>query len=184
MDNFLHTVRRSLLTASVVLLMVLDSTPAKAADDHYQLSSGDKVKVLVFGQPDLSGEFQLDGTGRISLPLIKYIDAQGFTAEQLEDAIASKLRPGYLNNPRVSVEVLNYRPFYIIGEVRNPGSYPYVNGITVVNAVAIAGGYTYRAKEDNVVIIRAKDPRKEKINATRETIVLPGEVIEVPERFF
>ena len=84
----------------------------------------------------------------------------------------------------MSLEVLNYRPFYIIGEVRAPGSYPFVNGITVLNAVAIAGGFTYRARENRMMIIRAADPAREKTQATPETVVLPGDVIEIPQRFF
>ena len=104
--------------------------------------------------------------------------------DELEERIIDKLRPDYLLNPQVSVEVLNYRPFYILGEVRVPGSYAYVNGMTVVNAVAMAGGFTYRAKETEVVIIRANDPSKSKARASQETTVLPGDVIEIPERFF
>ncbi|MCP4710375.1 MAG: polysaccharide export protein, partial [Planctomycetes bacterium] len=87
-----------------------------------------------------------------------------------------------LKNPRVSIEVLNYRPFYIIGEVKKPGSYPYVADMSVVNAIALAGGYSYRAKEGEVLITRSKDGKQ--VPATHTTTVMPGDVIEVPERFF
>jgi protein involved in polysaccharide export with SLBB domain len=94
------------------------------------------------------------------------------------------LKPDYLKDPRVSVEVLNYRPFYIIGEVKKPGSYAYVSGMTVVNAIALAGGYTYRARENKFLVTRATDPKNIKHPADHDTQVLPGDVIEVPERFF
>ncbi len=152
----------------------------KIAD--YVLGSGDRVRVVVFGQNDLSGEFEIDGTGNISLPLIQGVKAAGLTLRQLERTITNKLKPDFLKNPRVSLEVLNYRPFYIIGQVKSPGSYPYVAGMTVVNAIALAGGYTYRARERKVLITRSKDGKQRPAN--HSTQVLPGDVIEVPERFF
>jgi polysaccharide export outer membrane protein len=155
-----------------------------AAETEYKLGSGDQVRITVFGQQDLSGEFQVDGSGSVALPLIGNVPAGGATVRQLQDRIADRLRPDYLKNPRVNIEVLNYRPFYIIGEVQKPGSYPFVNGMTVVNAVALAGGYTYRARENEVLVTRANDPDRRKQRAGHDTVVLPGDVIEVPERFF
>jgi polysaccharide export outer membrane protein len=150
----------------------------------YTLGSGDKIRVTVFGHEDLSGEFEVDGSGRVSLPLIRDVTAKGLTVSQLEQAIIDRLKPDYLKDPSVSVDVLNYRPFYIYGEVNQPGSYAFVNGMTVVNAVAMAGGFTYRAKKSRVRIIRGNDPSKTPQEADRDTKVLPGDVIEVPERFF
>ena len=158
--------------------------PAAADEAAYKLGAGDQIKVTVFGQEDLSGQFLVDGTGIISLPLIGNVRAGNVTTRELEEAIVDKLKPDYLKNPRVSVEVLNYRPFYIIGEVKNPGSYPYVSGMSIVNAVALAGGFTYRAREDRIFITRGADQTRTKQEATRDTVVLPGDVIEVPERFF
>lgn len=157
---------------------------AAAVDDHYRLGPGDKVKVIVFGHEDLSGQAEVDGSGMISLPLIRNIPVQGITVRELEEEIANRLRPEYLLNPKVSVEVLTYRPFYIYGEVNKPGSYPYVNNMTVINAVALAGGYTYRARQSRVRIIRANDPKKSATDAGPDTPVFPGDVIEVPERYF
>lgn len=165
--------------------LVLPFRAANAEDvPHYTLGPGDRVKVTVFGHDDLSGEFEIDGTGRISLPLIQQVAAIGVTAAELETTITDALKPDYLKNPRVSVEVLNYRPFYILGEVKLPGSYPYVNGMTVINAVALAGGYTYRARENKVAIIRATDAERAEQPANHDTAVLPGDVVMVPERFF
>ena len=151
---------------------------------EYQLGPGDKIKVTVYGHQDLSGKFEIDGTGRLSLPLIPYVNAIGLTELDLEKAIIKKLKPDYLINPRVSVEILSYRPFYIIGEVKNPGSYPYVNGMSVVNAVAVAGGYTYRAKSSAVTVIRENDPKRNKMAVDQNTKIYPGDIIEVPERWF
>lgn len=151
---------------------------------EYRTGAGDKLRITVFGHEDLSGEFQVDGSGTISLPLIGDVAAGERSVKEIEGAIVDKLKPDYLKNPRVSVEVVNYRPFYILGEVKNPGSYPYVNGMTVVNAIALSGGYTYRARDDRVLIIRADDPERTKQSGSLDTLVLPGDIIEVPERFF
>ena len=162
------------------------ASPAAAPDSisAYTLGSGDKVRVTVFGHEDLSGEFEVDGSGNISLPLIRNVKAEGLTVRQLEQSITERLSPDYLINPSVSVEVLNYRPFYIYGEVTKPGSYPFVNGMTVVNAVAMAGGFTYRARTGSVRIVRAGDPQRKPVDADKDTPVLPGDIIEVPERYF
>jgi len=149
----------------------------------YALGAGDKLRVIVFGEPDLSGEFDVSGSGNVALPLIGQVRARDLTLSQFEDAIETKFREGYLNNPRVSVEVLNYRPFYIYGEVENSGQYPYTNGMTVLNAVAVAGGYTYRANQSSVYITRGEGDEVE-YPASPAVKVLPGDVVRVPERYF
>ncbi|MEM7172506.1 MAG: polysaccharide biosynthesis/export family protein [Pseudomonadota bacterium] len=162
-----------------------DSTAGQAADANlYHLDTGDQVRVTVFGHDDLSGQFEVDTKGAISFPLIGEVHVVEKTPGEVEQQIVGLLRPDYLKNPQVSVEVTNYRPFYIIGEVANPGSYAYVGGMRVVNAVAMAGGFTYRADEDDLIITRASDPNGQKQAAEQNTIVRPGDVIEVPERFF
>lgn len=174
----------NLILLLVCCLAVLHGSTAFAQNLGYKLGSGDRVKVTVYGHEDLSGEFDLDSQGRISLPLVRDVQASGLTAPQLEESIANKLQPDYLKNPKVSVDILSYRPFYIIGEVKTPGSYPYVSGMTVLNAVALAGGYTYRAKTKAVHITRPDGDDKTEIKAGPDTAVMPGDVIEVPERFF
>ncbi|HEX7776618.1 MAG TPA: polysaccharide biosynthesis/export family protein [Parvibaculum sp.] len=153
-------------------------------DPNYQLGPGDHVRIIVYGQPDLTGEFQVDGSGKVAFPLVGNIDAGGQSASQLEKTITAKLQPDYLQDPRVSVEIMTYRPFYIVGEVKNPGNYPYTNGMTVINAIAMAGGFTYRARDDEFQITRAKDPTKRVVDANQLTEVHPGDVITVPERWF
>jgi polysaccharide export outer membrane protein len=156
----------------------------QAVQAEYTLGAGDKLEVTVFGHTDLSGTFDVDGAGQISLPLIGQIVVLGMTAGQAEKVIRERLTPDYLKNPRVSLQVLNYRPFYIIGEVKQPGSYPYVNGLTVIQAVALAGGFTYRAKEKKIVVQRASDAARQKRQVRQTDAVLPGDIIEVPERYF
>ncbi len=174
------------LISIVIFFFSLQSAATESTSENiqYQLGAGDKIKVVVFGHSDLSGEFQLDGNGRISLPLVKEIQAAGLSVPELETAITSRLSPDYLINPKVSIEVLNYRPFYIIGEVKNPGQYPYVSGMTVLTAVALAGGYTYRAKTNKALITHAQHLVKNKQAANRDSEISPGDVIEIPEKYW
>ena len=150
----------------------------------YKLGTGDKLRVIVFGEADLGGEYVVDSGGFVRLPLIGQIHAAGDTVRQFENEVISKLKDGYLKDPRVSAEVLNYRPFYIIGEISKPGEYPYVNGMSVLNAVALAGGYTPRADQRRVYIRRDATGREETLTADQTTKVNPGDIIRVAERFF
>ncbi len=158
--------------------------PLAGSDIEYRLGSGDKIRVITFGEEDLSGEFELDGKGVFSLPLVGQIKARGLTLRDLEQLIADKLRGGYLRDPRVSVEVMNYRPFYIHGEVKKAGEYPYKNGLTVENAVATAGGYTYRARTTYVFIRHAGEKEEKRYQLGGPVRILPGDNVRVPERFF
>lgn len=151
---------------------------------RYQLGSGDQIRVTVYGEEDLSGEFELDGTGIISMPLIGAVRVGNRDVDGAEALIAEKLADGYLINPRVSIEVMNYRPFYILGEVKKPGSYPFVNGMTTLNAIALASGFTYRAAKKKITITRKVNGVETDVEATDTTLILPGDIITVPERFF
>ena len=151
---------------------------------EYRLGTGDRLKVTVFGHEDLSGEFTVSETGIASLPLVGGLGLGGLTLLEAERIVLDALKPDYLLNPKIGVEVLNYRPFYILGEVNSPGSYPYVNGMTVNEAVAIGGGFTHRAKKSQMVVIRASDAAKSETPVSVTDPVLPGDVIKVLERFF
>jgi protein involved in polysaccharide export with SLBB domain len=167
------------------MLLVVVARPVSAADTPaYKLGPGDKVKVTVFNEPDLSGEFDVSGQGQLALPLIGQVNVGGKTLDELQALITEKYGANYLVNPRVSVEILNYRPFFIIGEVKNPGSYPYVNAMTVVNAIALAGGYTPRGDRNGIMIKRANNPSAGEQPIGEDGVVLPGDVIRVKERFF
>ena len=137
--------------------------------------------MTVYRQPELSGQFALDGEGYMAVPLVGEILADGLTTRQLEDEIELRLKSGgYLVDPQVGVALLTYRPFYVLGEIANPGSYEFRDGMTVINAVALAGGYTYRADGDGVLIERGAC----QMATMADTAVQPGDIIKVPERFF
>jgi protein involved in polysaccharide export with SLBB domain len=151
---------------------------------EYRLGAADKIRVNVFGEEALTGEFLVGGSGKVSLPLIGEVQAAGLTIAELQEEIANALRQGYINEPRVSAEVLNYRPFYILGEVNKPGEYPYTNNLTVLNAVATAEGFTYRADTRRVYIKRADGVGEQGFPLTTATQVAPGDTIRIGERFF
>jgi protein involved in polysaccharide export with SLBB domain len=168
--------------AKPVITAAVDGSQAGVAG--YRLGPGDRVRLTVFRHEDLSGQFEVDGGGFFTMPLVGEIRSAGLTARELESTIENRLKTGgYLVNPQVSVEVLNYRPFYIIGEVNNPGSYQYVNGMTVINAVALAGGFTYRADQGDIKVTRG-GANGAHVDAKANTEVLPGDIVEVTERFF
>ena len=176
---------RALLAALALLLFAGGEHALAAGDDSYVLDSGDRVKVTVFGEEDLTGEYEIDGTGTLAFPLVGQIAVAGSSARDLEVAIADRLRGDYLLDPKVNVEILTYRPFYILGEVQRPGSYSFKSGMTVLNAVAMAGGYTYRAKTEEWIVTRADDPALQEAEIEAPSFrVRPGDVIVVPERFW
>ncbi|HVW74932.1 MAG TPA: polysaccharide biosynthesis/export family protein [Rhizomicrobium sp.] len=150
----------------------------------YVLGAGDKLRLTVYGEPDLSGDFAIDGSGFARLPLIGQVRAAGYTSQQLESVITSALARGYLRQPRVSVEVTTYRPFYIIGAVNRPGQYPYVDHMTALNAVALAGGFTSGAVESVVFVRREGSNREEELPADRTTQIYPGDVVRVHNTIF
>jgi protein involved in polysaccharide export with SLBB domain len=160
-----------------------DAAPTRLVPE-YRLGSGDKVRVTTFGEDALTGEFFVGGSGKVAMPLVGELDAAGMTAREFQTRVETALKDGYLRDPRVSVEVLTYRPFYILGEVTRPGEYPYTNGLTVLNAVATANGFTYRANKNRVFIKRADATREEAYPLTSTTQVAPGDTIRIGERFF
>jgi len=150
----------------------------------YRLDSGDRVRVIVFGQDNLSRVYSVDSSGSVSLPLIGPVRARGLTPFQLSTDIAAELRRKYIKDPKVSVEVEAYRPFFILGEVRRPGQYPYVNAMTVEAAVAIGEGYTERAKKRMVRLTRKFGGVMSTVMVPTDYPVQPGDTIYVLERFF
>ncbi|MBV8092882.1 MAG: polysaccharide export protein [Acetobacteraceae bacterium] len=152
---------------------------------EYHLGPGDQVRIITFGGEQLTGEFRVDASGDISLPLVGNVRAAGLTPHQLETAVAKALERSKLyKNPSVSVEVVNYRPIFVLGEINKPGQYPYQPGMTVVTAVAVAGGFTYRAIDNAFSIVRDVNGRPIEGRAARQTLVQPGDVITVYERRF
>lgn len=149
----------------------------------YRLSSGDKIRIIVYGETDLSGDYEVGAAGTVSLPLLGAVPAKGKTIPELSQTLRERLERGYLQNPQISIEVLNYRPFYLHGEVRNGGQFAYTPGLQIADAVAMAGGYTYRADTSYVYLRRNAGPERA-VSIMSGLDVLPGDNIRVPERFF
>jgi polysaccharide export outer membrane protein len=168
-------------------------TPASAQQTHastgsvtrtYLLGPSDRVRVKVYGEPDITGEYEVDGNGSVSIPLAGHVKAGGLTTRQLERAIAAALSKGIVRDPRVNVEIALYRPYYILGEIKKSGEYPYKSGLTVLDAVASAGGFTYRANEGKVFLRRSGSTVEEVYPMDAPVLVLPGDNIRIPERYF
>jgi protein involved in polysaccharide export with SLBB domain len=163
-----------------------ESVPIESPVDSagYRLGARDQIRVSVFNQADLTGDYILDGEGRFAMPLIGTVNAKGLTPVELAEHITNRLKPDFLVNPRISVEVSNYRPYFLVGEVQSTGSFPYVEGITYLTAIAMAGGYSYRAKKDVVYVTRAGEKGAEELKLDVNEKVQPGDIIRVAERFF
>ena len=157
---------------------------AAAAIAPAKLQPGDKININVFGEDKLSGEYQIDQGGQISLPLAGTIEAQGLTQTELEQALAKKFRSQYLKNPKVTVTIATLRPYYVMGEVEKPGEFAYKSGLNVLTAMAIAGGPTYRASRSTVQIQRRGETSMRDYPISASVPILPGDVMRVPERYF
>lgn len=150
----------------------------------YTLGSGDRVRVLVFGQDALSNTYSVSGAGSISMPLIADVPVYGLTTSQAERTIEGRLRTGYLRDPHVSVEVDAYRPFFVLGEVTVAGQYPFINGMTIRKAIAVAGGFTPRGYQKMAEITRIIDGVPVVGHFPLDTPIRPGDTVTVEERFF
>ncbi len=153
-------------------------------DGPYLLDTGDRLRVFVYGQPNLSRLYVVDHDGRITVPLIGAVKARGHTTTHLEGSIRSRLGAQFVKDPQVTVDIQQNRPFFILGEVRTAGQYPYVSGMTVETAVAIAGGYSERANERRVRISRRIDGLMEVMDVPPDYVVQAGDTVYVYERFF
>jgi polysaccharide export outer membrane protein len=153
-------------------------------DEPYTLDSGDKLRIVVFGQDALSNNYTVDAEGQVSLPLIGAVSARGLTTAQLSGAIAGRLKQSYIREPSVAVEVEVYRPFFVLGEVTYPGQYPYVPNMTVENAIAIAGGFTPRAYKDRITVTRKVQGVPARYSLPPRYPIRPGDTLEIAERWF
>jgi polysaccharide biosynthesis/export protein len=158
--------------------------PAITAQSPYTLDSGDRLRIVVFGQDGLTNSYLVDASGHIAMPLIGSVMAKGETTDQLSARIAEKLRDGYIREPHVAVEVEAYRPFFILGEVTAPGQYPYIANMTAETAVAIAGGFAPRAVRQSVVLIRNLNGQQIRMTVPLGYQLRPGDTINVQERWF
>jgi polysaccharide export outer membrane protein len=160
------------------------SAPANGQQQAYTLDSGDKLRVVVFGQDGITNSYTVDAGGNINLPLVGIVPARGYGTQQLSSMIAERLKQGYVREPHVSVEVEAYRPFFILGEVTNPGQYPYVANMTAETAIAIAGGFAPRAQKSKVELTRNAPGQQMKGDVPLGFPLRPGDTVVVKERWF
>ena len=187
----MHTAARAILLGALAVLASCASPsrrlPALPNDQNgavYLLGAGDSLRITVFGEADLSGTFKISDNGELVMPLVGQVQAQGLSIPQLQKRLVGLLNVKAVKSPDVTIQIEEYRPFFILGEVKNPGSYPYVPEMTVLTAVAIAGGFTFRASQDEVSVTRKRNGSPLEARATRESRVLPGDVVYVFERHF
>lgn len=161
--------------------------PQVSGTTSYKLGAGDEIRVITFGDDKLTAQFHVSDNGDIAMPLLGNVKAAGLTPSQLGHEISAELtKKQLLNNPSVAVEILNYRPIFVLGEVSRPGQYPYQPGMTVIQAVSMAGGYTYRAVTDSADVVRKQGNESQPIEglATKNSILEPGDVVNIQERTF
>jgi protein involved in polysaccharide export with SLBB domain len=156
----------------------------EASTTSPNLQPGEKIRVTVFGEDRLSGEFEIDPAGFVSLPLAGTIKAAGLSKQQLEQSLAKKFQGEYLRNPKVTIDVTSFRPFYVLGEVGKPGEYPFKSGLNVMTAMALAGGTTYRASRSYVLIQHIGEAGFHEYPLAPTIPIFPGDLIKVPERYF
>ncbi len=162
-----------------------NGAPSVAETTEYQLGAGDSLRIIFYGEDKLNGEYRIGSNGQLALPLIGEVVASGRTLPQLQEDIAATYKKGgFLLEPKVAVEILSYRPFFVLGEVNAPGQYPFIPGMTVRQAIATAKGYTYRAQQSRVMITRWGNAGESAYKLLPGTAVAPGDTIRIPERHF
>jgi len=172
------------ISVSLSIHASAQTRPSASSAESYVLGPNDRIRVKVYGEADITGEYEIDNTGQVSIPLAGHIKAAGATTPQLERLIKAALAKGIVRDPRVNVEIAQYRPYYILGEVKKSGEYPYRHGLTVMDAVASAGGFTYRANENKVFLRRSGAGAEETYPLDAPVPVFPGDNIRIPERYF
>jgi len=173
------------LVLSLVFLASLESMFVHAQQDGYTLSSGDSIRIYVYGERDLTFESLLVGqNGRISYPFLGELKVTGKTSAQLQQDLIDGLKPDYLVDPRISVSIVKYRPFFVNGEVKNPGGVDFQPGLTLRKAISLAGGFTERANKKTVLVIADRDPDLEEVKVSLDYRVQPGDIFTVQDTFF
>jgi protein involved in polysaccharide export with SLBB domain len=156
----------------------------EAAKGSPRLQAGEKIRLTVYGEASLSGDYQIDPSGYLSLPLAGTVKAAGLTQAELEQELSRKFRSEYLRNPKVTVSITEFRPFYILGEIERPGAYPYTSGLNVLSSIAIAGGTTYRGSRSTVLIQHPGESGMREYPLASSVPILPGDIIRIPQRYF
>ena len=162
----------------------LPASSERQNSNIYRLGPGDQLHIIVYGEADLTGDFTVSPVGTIAYPLIGEVPVNGLTPDQMSQAIADRLSQGYMRHPQVSAAIASYQPFFILGEVARPGTYPFSAALTLRGAVAVAGGFSYRANESRVFIKHAGEEQEHAYRLDASTLVQPGDTIRIGERFF
>jgi len=171
--------------SSPIISATTPGAPAPTSTSAMKLQPGDKLKITVFGEDKLSGDYEVDPSGAVSLPLAGTVQAAGLSKPELEQLLTKKFASEkYLRNPKVTVDISSFRPFYVLGEVEKPGEYPYKSGLNVMSAIAVAGGNTYRSSTSHVLIQRAGEQGFREFPLAPTIPVYPGDLVRVPERYF
>jgi len=174
----------AILSFFVVALGAFSPIVAQTPLTEYRLGPGDKLNIRVFGHADISGSYEVDSTGHVAMPLVGRLLAANTTIEDFQALVTERLNRDLVVNPNVVIEVLSYRPFFILGEVQKPGSYPYISGLSVRQAVALAGGYTRRARTATMSLVRQGPDGPVTLDVEPNTPVQPGDTIEIERRLF
>ncbi|MFQ3200692.1 MAG: protein involved in polysaccharide export with SLBB domain [Zhongshania sp.] len=175
----------SLAAATPILAQENSQTASTSLDSIYRLGAGDLLSVQVFGEPDLSfAEIRLTDAGTFSYPFLGEVRANGLTSAEVEETIKVSLLGDYLINPKVTVRILEYRPFFVNGEVKKPGGYPFTPGLTLRKVIAIAGGFTDRASRSKFYIIRDNDSKRKPVRSSLDSNIYPGDIVTVDDSFF
>ncbi|KAA1188948.1 polysaccharide export protein [Pseudohalioglobus sediminis] len=168
-----------------ILTLLLAATLSHAQESNYTLNAGDTIRIYVYGEPDLTFQSLLIGqNGRISYPFLGELKVSGKTASEVQDQITNGLKPDYLVDPRISVSIVKYRPFFVNGEVKSPGGVDFQPGLTLRKAVALAGGFTERANRKEILVIADSDPERREKKVGLEYQVQPGDIFTVQDTFF
>lgn len=191
MSSGTNWVGRTVAAVVLAFLMALGGCANQPRTDQaagpppaLRIGPGDRVQVTVFGVTEMTGEYTVSDSGTISIPLAGQVPIANLTTRQAEEALAQRLAQGLVQNPQVSINVTRYRLIFVLGEVQRPGGFEYFAGMTVLNAVALGGGYTVRADQRNILLIRAADPNRRPEVVSDSTYIQPGDTVQVPERWF
>ena len=178
-------------SAAIAGGVAAQSSPSQASavasadtSQDYQLGVSDKIRVTVYNEPNLTGEYPISPSGNVSLPLIGEVAANGRTVAAVRQEVQDRFADGYLRDPKVTIDIVTFRPFYILGEITHPGELPYSDGMTVLNAVATAQGFTYRANKKYVFIKHKGEATEKRVLLTPDLRVLPGDTVRIGERYF
>ena len=188
----MRSIVAGIIGAALFLLAGCETTPTDSASvesavepvSEYKIAPGDVLNIVIYGHDDLSGDFTVDAEGSISMPLVNQVTAIGMSTSELESQLIDMLQPDYLRNPDVSIKLTSYRPIYVLGEVQNAGSYPYQPNMSVLSAIALAGGYTYRASRSKLVVVRGDDESRQEFKIAENATLRPGDTLIIRQRFF